>query len=67
MSTATVTETAVRMLTIGQLFPSEHNPRKTIDAAELSELVGSIQQIGIQIPLLVRSRVALSQWVAAWL
>ena len=44
----------VVMLPLKSLLPSRHNPRRTMDATALGELVGSIQAHGIQVPLLVR-------------
>lgn len=41
-------------ISIGQLFRSEMNPRKTVDAVFLAQLASSIAQIGIQVPLIVR-------------
>ena len=46
--------TAITMLPLGVLVPSEANPRKTFDVQELSQLATSISAIGIQVPLLVR-------------
>jgi ParB/RepB/Spo0J family partition protein len=44
----------VQQIAIGNLNPSPLNPRKTIDAAFLAQLASSIEQLGVQVPLLVR-------------
>lgn len=44
----------IQQIPIGNLLPSKDNPRKSIDAVFLAQLADSIQQLGVQVPLLVR-------------
>lgn len=47
-------EIQIQQIAIRDLVPSPLNPRKTIDAAFLAQLASSIEQLGVQVPLLVR-------------
>ncbi|HEX5236133.1 MAG TPA: ParB/RepB/Spo0J family partition protein [Silvibacterium sp.] len=47
-------EVSVEQIAIAELRPSPLNPRKNIDAAILAQLASSIEQLGVQVPLLVR-------------
>lgn len=44
----------VQQIAISELSPSPDNPRRAMDEAFLAQLSDSIQQLGIQVPLLVR-------------
>jgi ParB/RepB/Spo0J family partition protein len=49
-------ETAVQSIALERLAPNPLNPRKTFDDAALGELVQSIKELGVAVPLLVRPR-----------
>src|SRR6185312_13174733 len=46
----------VMQLPAGRLMPSPNNPRKSMDGKSLAQLIDSIQELGVQVPLLVRRR-----------
>ena len=48
-----VPERSLELLTIGQLQPSPHNPRRLFDREPLAALRESIRQHGVLVPLTV--------------
>jgi ParB/RepB/Spo0J family partition protein len=60
MTTAIATpEVLTAELGLDQLQPSPNNPRRTMNEADLAEMVASIREHGIQVPLLVRPMYAI--------